>query len=394
MRDLVKYFSVVFLLLTVFTGLSAAQGASTQLEADVLKTEPVPLQAGEYADVWIRVTNTGDVAAEDPRIEALESFPFTPVDKSEWRPTGGLVAGQSYDIRVKLRVDENAVFGQNELKLRLSGSGDTSFTESIPLEVRTDDRSLVVSDLDFPEKAGPGSSGEMNITLENMANSNFRNIDVRLDVEGLPVAPEETSRKRISSIGPKESVEASFTLNVDPDAENELYQLPIIIEYQNQAGQEFSVTETTGVNVGGYPNIEVAMDESDIRSSGSGSATFRVINRGEGEARFAEVSLAETEQYEILSENSIYLGSMIADDYQTAEFELFVEASNGTVKFPVTVEYRDGEGSSTEKFIIERELYTEDQLQRYGLQQSGSALPAVVVLLLILGGLYYWRRLD
>jgi hypothetical protein len=387
--------TVLFLaIFLAFSSLSTAQGASTNLELNVTNTEPAPLQAGEYADIWVRVTNTGDAEASNTRVELVEEFPFHIDDrKSSWN-LGELETGERYQFRAQVRVDENAVFGENDLKFRVSsGNQDTSVTKTIPLEVRTDDRSLVIGDLSFPERVQPGSSSQMNITLSNQANSQFRNIDVSLDVSEIPVAPRETTRKRIASIGENGSEQVSFMLDVDGDAENQLYKMPITIDYQNQAGEEFTVTETTGVNVGGYPNIDVDVDSSDIRTEGRGTVTFRIINKGEGEARFAEISLDETNKYEILSEDSIYLGSMIADDYQTAEFDLYVKENDQNLEMPVEVTYTDGEGEQTAQFNVERELYSDDELGRYGMNDSGSLWIAVPVILLVaVGGYYLWRR--
>lgn len=388
----VKLLLAVFLI--AFSGIATAQGASTNLEMDVLRTEPAPLQAGEYADVWVRVTNTGSAEASDPTFQVVDQFPFQTTDKSEWNVRGGLGPGESYTLRAQVKVNENAVFGENDLKIRkTSGNSDVWITEKLNLSVRTDDHSLIISDLYFPEKVEPGSSAEMTMTLENLANSNFKNIDVNLDVADIPVAPRETSRKRISSIGPEEERNVTFTLDTDGDADNQLYKMPIEIDYQNQAGQQLSVTETTGVNVGGFPNIDVDVDESDIRTSGQrGTVTFRILNKGEGQARFVEVHLEESDQYEVLSEDSIYLGSMIADDYQTAEFDVYVKDTEN-LTMPVTVDYRDGDGSQTSEFDVERTLYSSSELQQYGMSQSGSILiPGLVVLLLIAGGVYYWRR--
>ena len=390
-----KHTSLLIVFLIAFTGIVNAQGASTNLEMEVVRAEPMPLQAGEYADIWIRVTNTGSADASNPTFEIVDSFPFQGTESTEWSPRGGLGAGETVTWRTQVKVNENAVFGQNDLDIRkTSGNSDTWVTDSLNLSVRTDDRSLIVSDLDFPERVEPGSKGEMTLTLENLANSRFRNIDVNLDVSEIPVAPRETSRKRISSVGAGETENVTFNLDVDGDAENQLYKLPIQIDYQNQAGQELSVTETTGINVGGFPNIDVGVDESDIRSSGQrGTVTFRVLNKGEGQARFVGVELEETDQYEIVSEDSIYLGSMIADDYQTAEFDVYVNEDVENLEMPVNVEYRDGEGDQMNQFNVERELYSSSELSKYGMGQSGSLLiPVAVVVLLVAGGVYYWRK--
>ena len=84
---------------------------------------------------------------------------------------------------------------------------------------------------------------------------------------------------------------------------------------------------------------------------------------------------------------------MIADDYQTAEFDIYVNEGVQELEMPVNIEYRDGEGSQTESYNVTRELYTSDELSRYGMTQSGSLLvPGIVLVLLVAGGIYYWRR--
>lgn len=384
----------VLLVLISFTGLATAQGQSANLEMEVLDTEPAPLQAGEYADVWIRVTNTGSTAAPNPTFEVVDNYPFTPVNPGQYGPNGELGVGESYTRPVKLKVNENAVFGENDLKIRKSSDGgDITVVQRLPLEVRTDDRSLVISSLEFPERVEPGSSAEMTLTLENLADSTFRNIDVSLDFEQLPVAPRETSRKRVSSVGAEDSEQVTFTLDVDEDADNQLHTLPVTIDYQNQAGTELSTTETTGVNIGGYPNIDVGVESSDIRTAGRGEVTFRILNRGEGQARFAELNVENSDRYQVLSESSVYLGSMIADDYQTATFDIYVEEGEGNLEIPVTVEYRDGEGDQLSEFNVERTLYSGDELSKYNTESRGSlgALIGIAALVLV-GGVYYWRR--
>lgn len=390
-----KHKTILIVFLIAFSGLAYAQQASTNLEMEIVRAEPMPLQAGEYADIWIRVTNTGSSDASNPTFQIIDDFPFQGTENTEWSPRGGLAAGETVTWRTQVRVNANAVFGQNDLQVRYtSGNNDVWIEDDLNLSVRTDDRSLIVSDLEFPERVEPGSTGEMILTLENLANSEFRNIDVNLDVSEIPVAPRETSRKRIPSVGPGETQNVTFNLDVGVDAENQLYKLPIRIDYQNQAGQELSVTETTGVNVGGFPNIDVDIDESNIRSSGQrGTVTFRILNKGEGQARFVEIRLLENGQYEIISEDSIYLGSMIADGYQTAEYDLYVEEGVEELKLPVVVNYRDGDGDHTYRFNVTRELYTSDELRKYGISQSGSLLvPGLIGLVLVAGGVYYWRR--
>ncbi len=388
-KMLIAVFSVLFMV-----SMGSAQGASTDLQINVTDAEPMPLQSGEYADIWFRVTNVGDATANNAVIELEEEFPFHSDDRRDRWELGELRRGESYVFRAQVRVDENAVFGENDLKLRkTSGNRDVWIKETVPLEIRTDDRSLIVRSLDFPQKVEPGSSADMNIQMENLANSKFRNIDIDLRTDNIPVAPRETSRQRISGLSSGESENLSFTVDIDEDADNQLHDLPIRITYQDQAGNFLNMSETTGVHIGGFPNLDVAVEDSDIRSSGRGEVTFRVVNRGEGQARFAELKLEDSDQYEVLSEDSIYLGTMIDDDFQTAEFDLYVDEDE-QLELPVTVSYRDGEGDRQESFDVQRTLYTDEQLRQFGLGQDNSLWVVLLILgtVAAAGGAYYWRN--
>jgi hypothetical protein len=381
-------------LLLALTSLGAAQGTSTNLKIDLMYAEPVPLQAGQYADLWIRVTNTGDAKAEKPRFKIIDNYPFTPTDKSTFEVArGGLGPNEHRDIRTQIKVNENAVFGNNTLKINATaGNQDIWIEEKIPLEVRTDQKSLMVKSLDFPDRVEPGSSAQMNITLENLANSKFRNIDISLDTSNLPASTQETSRRRISSINSGQAQKVSYNIAIDPSAENKLHNLPIEIDYEDQAGNDLSTSETTGVNIGGFPEIDVEIEESDIRTKGKGKVTLRIVNKGEGRARFTEVKLKERKQYEVLSEDSIYLGSMIADDFQTAEFSLYVKEGK-KLQVPVKVTYKDGKGEQSKTFNIERELYNSQELRKYGIKQGSNQWIFLAAILAALGAAaFYWKR--
>lgn len=377
----------------MLVGAGLAQSSGSQIEFEKLQTEPAPLQSGEYADIWIRATNTGDSTATNPIFRVKDEFPFQTTGRNEWEPRGELGVGESYDFRFQVKVSENAVFGENNLKMEASGSGQRFIQHDIPLEVRTSDRSLVVDSLEMSERMAPGTSHEMELTLENQENQRFRNIDVSLETEDTPVATRETSRKRIGSIDSQDTATAEFVLDVDPDADRELYKLPINIDYENQGGDEFSVTETTGVNVGGFPDVQVGIEDRDLYTPGRGSVTLRLVNRGEGQARFAQVEVEETDNTEVISESSVYLGTMISDDYQTAEFDLYTDEDE-TLEIPVTLDYRDGDGYQQENFTIERDMYSSDQLRRYGMDGSSSAwiLGVLAILALIIGGIVWKKR--
>lgn len=381
--------------LFVFSGFASAAGPSTNIDIQKMKTEPVPIQTAEYADVWLKVTNDGSTRARNLELNFVEDFPFTVTGdgKTRWEP-GSLTVGEEYYLHVQVRVDENAVQGENYLKFNYSTSDDLVVEEKVPVQVRTDDPVLSIEDVSFPQKVAPGSTKQMEISLENMADSQLRNLEVSLDIgdDSLPFAASDTTTKRMRTMERDESRKLTYTLQTGRNAENGLYKIPIGLEFENEAGTEFTKNTLTGVLVGGEPELEVAINSREVYSPGStGTVTFRVINRGYGEADFVELSLPEGEGYEIVSKNSVYLGNMGPDDYQTAEFK--VHASSDSLKLPVELSYKTSEGAVEETREVPINLYSGDQLRRYGLSSgSNTWIIALVAVVLAVGGVYYWKR--
>jgi hypothetical protein len=385
--------------LTLFTAFTAAQ-TSTDIDINLKNTEPTPLQTSEYADVWLEVTNTGSTEADNVEIQFLENYPYS-VDRGErqnWS-IGTLKQGEEYQLHLQTKVDENAVQGENPLEFRVENSG-VSFTEEVPVEVRSDRNVLSVENIRFPEKAAPGTSNEMALKLRNLADSQLKNIEVGLDVSrnNLPFATAEAATKNLEAVEPGDAIWVNYTLNIDESAENSVYKLPIDISFENEAGTEFTQSTTTGVNVGGKPNLEVGLNTEDAITEGTREITLRLVNQGHGSADFVSLTLEENDNVEVIGSNNVYIGSMDADDFQTASFRVHISAEQESVntnqiEMPVKLEYTDQDGEQVENQAVNAELYTRQDLQRYGLSSEGGLLVPGIVLLLVIGaGAYYWRR--
>lgn len=382
--------AIITTVLILLSGLSAA--ANPNISVQLMSTEPSPIQIGEYADVRFKVTNTGD-DVKNITVEFLEEYPFSvdPDNQKRWRIVD-FEDGDSYEFRVQARVDSGALQGGEEIKIRVA-TGSGSRTHTIPVQVKADDTGLVVSNVEFPEKVAPGTSTELTLTLENTANAYFRNVDVGLDFSRLPVVASGTSTQRVGSIAPGAEKKVTYTLHVDESAENGVYNLPVSLDYENEAGSSISKSLSMGLVVGGTPNLEVALnDASDIRSGSSGTVTFRFVNRGEGTAKFVKVNVGEGENYQVLSSKSVYLGDMNPDDYQTAETEIYAEPTADTIQVPVELVYQENGVEKTETQNVTVNVLTAEEAQQYGMTSQSYVVPVVLVVLLVAAGIYYWRK--
>jgi hypothetical protein len=382
---------VPLLLVLAFSTAAAAQGGpSVSFESQLIKSEPVPLQNSEYGTVWVEFRNTGDVAADDVTVEFNERYPFTagPETRTEWN-LGEFRPGEEYQLRLQVKVDENAVSGTNNLSYSISRSGSsTVLREEVPVEVRTDDATVSFEEVSVPEFVPPGASGDVNVTLENLADSQLKNIDISIDLQDVEnFAPRGTATDRIQTMEPGERVNVSFEVIADENADNGLQTVPLTVEFQNEAGTEFSQETSTGIVIGGEPDLDLALDSRQSSSSGT-IVTLRLTNQGYGRAQFVSVNLQESDEFEILSEDSVYIGEMESDDFQTAQFTVRT-SSEEAVSLPAEVQYRSLDGKQVTRTA---------EVEFRPVQSSGGG-PGSNMLLIggaafvaLLIGLWYWRR--
>jgi hypothetical protein len=387
-----KKLATALFALILLTGVTTAQ-KSVQLEVNKVNMEPVPLKTSEYADVWLEVVNTGNTESSNAEINFTENYPFSvdPGEKRSWE-LGTIVPGEEYMIHLQTRVDENAVQGENEMKFRFS-TGGTSYTQSVPVEVRSDSDLLSISGVEFPQNVAPGTSNTMKLSLENLADGQLKNVEAKLDLSEVPIATSATTSRAVTKISKDTTREVAFTLNVDETAENGVYRVPVELEYENEAGTEFTRSTTAGVVVGGEPRLEAGLNsvESRLTPGSTGTVTFRLVNQGQGSADFVELEVPESEDYTVLSPKSVYMGGMDSDDYQTAEFQIHVSSGVENLSVPVEVSYQTAEGEESFTQNVDLPVYTSQQLQSYGLAGGGSPLPLIVVVIVLAGGAYYWR---
>lgn len=392
--------ALISLVTVLGTNLTAADDMS-DLDLTVIKTEPLLLQTGEYADVWIKMTNKGNKKSENTTLEFVPQFPFSVDPDEELKKNfGQILPGQVYQDHFQVRVDENAVQGENDLKFRYTFGQDSYITREVPVQVRSDDAALVVESVTTnPDKLTPTKTGEVSFKIRNLADSYLKNIDVSLglDSDQIPMVPVgSTTRKRVQKLKPGESTEVSYKVKVDSDADAKAYKVPISVEYENQVGNKFSFQELTGIVVGGEPALEVNLVESNILKSGSsGEVSLSIVNRGLTQAKFLNVELKTDKSFSVLSRPKVYVGNMESDDYESASFDIYVKEGTKVVSLPVKLSYKDSEGTSrTFEDEISFRTYNSTEIDQMDLVKQDNTfivIIGVVVLLVVAYAAYkYW----
>lgn len=405
---------VVGLVLMVFlislsSSVLAAYQSSPDIEVTLLTQEPDPVKPGEIVEVRFKIENSGTETSEAVMVEFLPGFPFSLYSGEAVRNIGKMRASQTGAdasiVAYKLKVDEGAVEGDNEIELRVKiadGVWQSYTDDDFTIRVESPDSILSIGGVyTKPDSIVPGHDSEMYIKLKNEADNVLRNIKLKLDFsdDDLPIAPVDNSDEMsVYQIGSEEEKWVVFGLAAKPDAEAGLYKIPVELTYYDVAGNSYSQESTIGVRIGDEPELILYVSERDFYTEGAkGTVTITLANPGLANIKLLTMTLMPSENYEVISTNSVYLGDVDSDDIESQDFEIYVKKGKDTIDLPVKLEYRDANNKKiTETYQVPLKLYSGWEVRKFGLKQSSAWVWLIV--LVILGGvgyfLYrrYWRK--
>ncbi|MFH1126798.1 MAG: COG1361 S-layer family protein, partial [archaeon] len=329
-----------------------AQGSPGFSNLEVVSTiyEPFPAEPGKYIDLYVKVENKGTRIATNTVFELMPKYPFSmDPEENPVKSFGNLETGQPVLLKYRVKVDQNAFSGKHNIDLRYStGANGVWFTVPFEIEVKSRDAILSIEKvMSDPEEITAGSRATVKFTLKNLANTQIKDISLKLDMSGttLPFAPlDSTTEKKIQTLGAGAIQTVSFNIITDASAEPKVYKIPLIMTYTDEAGTTITKSDIIGLLVSSRPELEVYMEESDKFQGGmTGNIVISVSNIGATQAKFVSVSLEKSPNYEIISPDRMYIGNLDSDDFDTVEYNLHVDESLNDTKIPVivTLTYKD-----------------------------------------------------
>jgi len=399
---------LIFLVLFSFNVGAAAQ--STQRPSNIydiavtlINQEPGPAEPGKYVDVRFKFDNNGTGEARDIDVELLLKYPFSlDPGREAVRSIGTLQSRQKGDVGVivkyKLRVDKDAVEGETELRIRYRiDKGVWIKPEEFIVDIRTHDAILSVDSVTIEKNIlEPGSSNTIKIMISNKADSVLKDIKVNLGLGGLPFIPlGSTNEKSIYKIDAQDSYEFNFKLLTNPEAESGVYQVPLKIVYSDELGKSYFKNSTIGFIVGAKPDLSVSLDGSEVfEDKKSGEIVIKVVNKGVIDIKFANLKLIAASDYRILSNDEVYLGNIDSDDFETADFDVFVEKTNKKqIILSVILEYKDANNNDFKDSIrLKLNLYSASEAKKFGLREESRLVGIVIIVIIIIAGLFYYMK--
>ena len=217
-----------------------------------------------------------------------------------------------------------------------------------------------------------------------------------MELGGLPFATlGSTNEKSIYKIDAKGNYEFDFKILANPEAKSRVYQVPLKIAYSDDLGKSYSRNGTIGIIIGAKPDLSVTLDSYGIfESVDSGQIVVKVVNKGVIDVKFMNVKLMPGDDYTILSNDESYLGNIDSDDYETADFKIFIKKSNKKqAVLPLVLEYKDANNNNFKDNVkLPLKIYSTAEAKKLGLIKGDGKTGFVVIIVVIVLGLIFYRR--
>lgn len=381
----------------ITTATSVVNPESRDIKITLISQEPDPAEPAGYVDLRFKAENWGTKAASNVTLDIIPQYPFSIGSGDSTSKNLGSISGiqlgsEGVIAKFRLKVDENAVDGENEIKVRYKTSSGSEWvtTRAFNISIQSHDALISIESANStPRIIAPGNEALLNIVIKNVASSLLKDIRIRLNLNDTPFAPIDSSNeKTIKNLdaGLKETI--TFRLITAPDTKADVYKVPLEISYMDRLGKNYTKSYLIGLVVGSVPDLYISIDSSAIYKTGSsGEIIVKFVNKGLTDIKFVNAKLKETEDYEIVSPNVVYVGNVDSDDYETAEFRLFLKnAKDGKVMLPLEVDYKDANNKDySENLSLELKIIDPEKL---GIKQGNGFWP--VVLLIIIAAAAWW----
>jgi hypothetical protein len=392
LKNLKNIFAIIAILLLVPV-LASAQN-SPVIRMSIANYDPLPVQPGEFVDVWVSVQNIGAGDARNIRIEYLSSPYFDLVNpEDEVREIPVIGSNNDYLLKYRFKVADDVVEGDNQLRFQhsLRSAPGVVTTVNLRLDVKSTDVPISISSVRLsPDPVEPGQRSELTIAVTNPAvASNLRDVSVSLQLVNqqgnsmfdLPFAPiDSTNTKSINRILPGQTTEFRFSLVTYPDADSKIYKVPVLISYFDDVGRRYDDLSFISVNVNSEPDLFIVIESTTLNSRNrQGDIVFDVINQGVSNVKLLTVSLDNSDLFNIEStSNKNYLGNIESDDFKSARYRVSVNDDVDEVSFPVTLTFRDALNNEfTQSFEVVHTLRNPET--------NGGGLGTFIIVLLVVG---------
>lgn len=270
-----KYFLIIgvaFLLISTITA------KAPDIDVTLLNQDPDPVRGGDVVEVQFKVENNRAETQDDISIEILPKYPFSIYSGSAITEIGKIPAGitgaDSIIVKYKLKVDENAVEGDNELELQVKKETTvwTSYVDNeflINIEnAGKPELKVYLRDSDILKA---GSKATITLEMANVDESDVKFLQFTLIPDKSYELLSSSNYVYIGDIDSDDTESEDFDIYVNSKAKEVI--IPVKLEYEDVDEKEYSEIFNLSFNV--YSSYELS--KYGLKEKSSTGTIFVVI---------------------------------------------------------------------------------------------------------------------
>lgn len=403
-QNLVKILISVLLSILMLNAAYSAGGLNVVLA----NQNPDPVAPGNFVELNVKVSNSGNVGIQNAKITFVENNNFHIVKgKEKSKDIGIIPAYSSLDsatsyvmAKFLVEVAPNTPLGENPIEFSLDTSEGT-YSYDFDITVQDANPTLIVNDFKI-NTVEAGKSEKLTIEIENTNSVTLNNVILSLGFNSVENDALSTltgsSQKVISTLKPNERKIIEFEILVSPEATAKPYLLPLNISYEDTLGNSFSSVVYGSVKVYSKPLPLVKLDSQDIYTKGKGKFTLAVSNPGTSTIKGTQIEIMPSEDYTIIGGNFQYVGDLNPDDFQTVQMNIYLNNdTSATLKAKLT--YLDSYNTKNEEIVeIPLKLYSNSELADFGITipktQTQSYVGYFLTIVTLVLGFYIGRKYE
>jgi len=246
----------------------------------------------------------------------------------------------------------------------------------------------------------PGDQGNVKVKVENNENFDMKDISISLvlssvsstgTVTSLPFNVIGSSSKDLDDLDNGDDDSATFTIKASTEITPGDYNIPYVVTYINKDTSSTKQEQGTfGIRVSAKTDLDFGVESTNNIIWQQGKITLEIINRGLGDIKSVSVEVTP-EGYDLISKEKIFVGTINAEDSDTASWDILFTDQNAELNAKIT--YNDFDNNKQTKMInLPIQVYTQQEALDLGLiQKSHTTLYFVIVILLVIIWFIYRR---
>ena len=318
--------------------------------------------AGDYNEIQYSIKNTGTNTATDAEAVFTTTTEGTFFGKAASpsentaRSIGSLGPGEDTIVSVQMGASENTDTGTYPAPVTIEyenniGIVETAETARANFTVQPQ-RSFEISDVRLTDFRVDEQEARMQAKITNKGPAPTQNMVVRIGAqEQLPLTV-TSGEAAVGDLAVGESAEISFTTNIPEEAEPGAISMPLVLEYENDAGDVLRPSTPLRQRVvidEERDRFQVIGTNTTVTPSGSGEMTTTIRYTGNETVTNANIKLFTNDPLSS-SDDGAYLGTVEPGETVTATFRVSASDTALTKEYSSSVEIRYDEPDGDTRF--------------------------------------------